>query len=113
MAAVAAVHLIHKWRVGPLDMAWGQPVILTSRSENRRGRVMNQIQKKFEVAIFNELVKKSVREAEKNRTGLSDDWADVHYIEVRADTAEGAKSKLYSRFPQARGFVILEVREMP
>lgn len=74
---------------------------------------MNQGQKKFEVAIFNELVKKSVREAEKNRTGLSDDWADVHYIEIRAETPESAKAKLYNRFPQARGFVIVEVREIP
>jgi hypothetical protein len=73
---------------------------------------MNQVQKKFEVAIFNEVVKKSVREAEKNRTGLSDDWADVHYIEVRAETADSAKAKLYNRFPQARGFVIVEVREI-
>ncbi len=68
--------------------------------------------KKYEVAIFNEIVKKSVREAEKNRTGLSDDWADVHYIEVSAETPEQAKAKLYNRFPQARGFVILEVREL-
>jgi hypothetical protein len=70
------------------------------------------VAKKFEVAIFNEIVKKSVREAEKNRTGLSDDWADVHYIEVNAETPEQAKARLYNRFPQARGFVILEVREM-
>jgi hypothetical protein len=70
------------------------------------------VPKKFEVALFNEVVKKSVREAEKNRTGLSDDWADVRYVEIRAETADAAKAKMYNRYPQARGFVILEVREI-
>lgn len=68
--------------------------------------------KRFEVAIYNEKVKKAVREAERNRTGLSDDWADTRYIEVRAETAEAAKQKMYARFPEQRGFVIVEVREL-
>lgn len=68
--------------------------------------------KRFEVAIFNEKVKKAVREAERNRTGLSDDWADTRYVEVRAETAESAKAKMYARFPEHRGFVVLEVREL-
>jgi hypothetical protein len=69
--------------------------------------------KRFEVAIFNQEVKKAVREAEKNRTGLSDDWADTRYIEVKADTADSAKAKILARYPEARGFVVLEVREIP
>lgn len=68
--------------------------------------------KRFEVALYNEKVKKAVREAERNRTGLSDDWADTRYIEVRAETAEAAKQKMHARFPEHRGFVILEVREL-
>lgn len=70
------------------------------------------IPKRFEVAIFNEEVKKSVREAEKNRTGLSDDWADTRYIEVKADTPESAKAKILVRYPAARGFVVVEVRQL-
>jgi len=68
--------------------------------------------KKFEVAIFNEIVKKSVLEGDPNKTGLSDDWADVRYVEVNAETPELARSRLHIRYPASRGFVILEVRQL-
>lgn len=68
--------------------------------------------KRFEVAIYNEHVKKSVREGDPNRTGFSDDWADVRYIEVRADDPETAKRRLQGRYPASRGFVILDVRQL-
>ena len=68
---------------------------------------------RFEVAIYNEAVKKSVREAEPNRTGLSDEWADTRYIEIRADTAETARRRVLSRYPEHRGFVVVEVRQLP
>ena len=67
---------------------------------------------RFEVAIYNETVKKSVREADPNRTGLSDDWADTRYIEVTADSADAARRRIHSRYPEKRGFVILEVRQL-
>jgi hypothetical protein len=70
-------------------------------------------QHRYEVAIYNELVKKSVREADPNKTGLSDDWADTRYIEIRAQTPDEAKRRVYSRYPERRGFVIVEVRQMP
>lgn len=68
--------------------------------------------KKYEVAIYNETVKTAVREGEKNRTGLSDDWGDLRYIEVMAENPEQARAKLHNRFPEARGFVITEIREI-
>ena len=34
--------------------------------------------RKYEVGIYNETVKTALREGEKNRTGLSDDWGDMH-----------------------------------
>jgi len=68
--------------------------------------------KRYEVAIYNERVKQSVREGDPNKTGLSDDWADVRYIEVQAENPEMAKTRLYSRYPERRGFVILEVRQL-
>ena len=68
---------------------------------------------RFEVAIYNEAVKKSVREAEPNRTGLSDDWADTRYIEINAETEEAARRKVLARYPEHRGFVVLEVRKIP
>lgn len=68
---------------------------------------------RFEVAIFNEKVKKSVREAEPNRTGLSDDWADTRYIEMRAEDADAARRRVLARYPEHRGFVVVEVRQLP
>jgi hypothetical protein len=68
---------------------------------------------RYEVAIHNELVKKSVREADPNKTGLSDEWADTRYIEVRAETAEAAKRKILARYPEHRGFMVSEVRQLP
>jgi hypothetical protein len=73
---------------------------------------MNAQQHRFEVAIYNDAVKKSVREGDPNRTGLSDDWADTRYIEVKAETADMAKRKISARYPERRGFVILEVRQL-
>ncbi len=68
---------------------------------------------RFEVALHNETVKKSVREAEPNRTGLSDEWADTRYIEVKAESAEAARRKILARYPERRGFVVSEVRQLP
>ena len=68
---------------------------------------------RFEVAIFNEKVKKSVHEAEPNRTGLSDEWADTRYIEIKAATPDEARRKVLSRYPEHRGFVVAEVRQLP
>ena len=67
---------------------------------------------RFEVAIYNEEVKKSVREGDPNKTGLSDDWADTRYIEITADSPETAKRRVYARYPERRGFVVLEVRRI-
>lgn len=68
--------------------------------------------KKYEVAIFNQVVKDAVRAGEKNRTGLSDDWGDLHYIEINAETPDQARAKVHTRHPEARGFVITEIREV-
>lgn len=69
-------------------------------------------QHRYEVAIYNETVKKAVTEADPNRTGLSDDWADTRYIEVSAESADGARRRIHARYPEKRGFVIVEVRQL-
>ena len=68
---------------------------------------------RYEVSIYNEEVKKSVREGDPNRTGLSDDWADTRYLEVRAESPDIAKRKILARYPERRGFVVLEVKQLP
>lgn len=65
---------------------------------------------RFEVTIYNEKVKAAVYQAERNRTGLSDDWADLRYIEVQAASAEAARQKIEARHPATRGFVIVDVK---
>jgi hypothetical protein len=66
--------------------------------------------KRFELTIYNEIVKKSVLEGDPNKTGLSDDWADTRYVEVTADSDEQARRKLHHRYPESKGFVITECR---
>ena len=68
---------------------------------------------RYEVAIHNETVKKSVREGDPNKTGLSDDWADTRYVEVRAETQDAARRKILARYPEHKGFVVTDVRQMP
>lgn len=66
---------------------------------------------KFEVAIFNQQVREKVREGERHRD-LSDDWADVHYIEVEAEDVSAARAKIQRKYPAERGYVIESVTSM-
>ena len=68
--------------------------------------------KKYEVGIYNETVKTALRQGERNRTGLSDDWGDMHYLEINAETPDQARAKIHARHPEARGFDITEIREI-
>ena len=66
--------------------------------------------KRYEVSIYNHAVKESVQHGDPNKTGFSEDWADVRYVEVRAESEEMARTRLHSRYPESRGFVIVDVR---
>ncbi len=61
--------------------------------------------KTFEAAIYNEEVRRLIQEGSKHRD-LSDDWADTHYIEVRAADILIARAKIEARYPEIRGYVI-------
>ena len=65
-------------------------------------------QSKFEVGIYNREVEEKVREGEHHKQ-LSDDWADVHYFDVAAPTAEDARRKMLQKYPPERGYVITSV----
>jgi len=58
----------------------------------------------YEVAIYNELVKRAVQTGE--RAAYSDEWADVHYIEVSARDESDARRKILTKYPKERGFII-------
>jgi len=63
---------------------------------------------KFEIGIYNAEVRKLVKEGQRHRN-LTDDWADIHYIDVEAETAEDARHKITRKYPSERGFVIASV----
>ena len=60
---------------------------------------------KYEIAVYNEEVRKLVREGKRHRR-LRDDWADVHYIEIEADNEASARTKASTRYPSEQGYVI-------
>jgi hypothetical protein len=37
---------------------------------------------------------------------LSDDWANINYLEIRADSEQQARSKASSKYPPNQGYVI-------
>ena len=61
--------------------------------------------KKFEAAVYNQEVRRLVQEGSKHRN-LDDEWADMHYIEVRANDIHGARAKVEARFAEDAGYVI-------
>ena len=64
--------------------------------------------RKFEAAIHNETVRRLVNSGERHHH-LDDAWADTHYVEIRADTADDARSRLTRRYPSDQGYVIEEI----
>jgi hypothetical protein len=58
----------------------------------------------YEVAVYNDLVKRAV--ADGDHADYSDDWADVHYIEISARNEADARRKILSKYPKERGFII-------
>ena len=64
----------------------------------------------YEVAVYNKAVRDAMKEGERHPF-LKDDWADIHWIEVRAYTPAAARQKIEVRFPSARGYVITDIQE--
>ena len=65
----------------------------------------------FEVILFNEQVRAKVREGEHHRT-FTDDWADAHYIEIKASDEGAAMRKVHDKYAAADGFVIEGISEV-
>ena len=43
---------------------------------------------------------------------LKDEWADTHWIEVRAYTEAAARQKIEVKYPPHRGYVITDIQEI-
>jgi hypothetical protein len=65
----------------------------------------------FEVGVFNSSVRKAV-ESGRRHPDLADDWAEIHYLEIRAPDGDAAKAKIEKRYPPANGYVVTEVRQV-
>ena len=64
---------------------------------------------KFEVIVYNKAVREKVKEGERHRQ-FTDDWADLHYIEIDANTETNARERAESQYPSSKGFVIESVQ---
>ena len=65
----------------------------------------------FEVAVYNAEVRACVADQRRHRD-LSDDWADIHCIEIEAEDEAHALDKAQRRYPDRRGYVIEAVTEI-
>ena len=67
-----------------------------------------ELSKKFEVALYNKEVRLLVRQGDKHDR-LRDDWADVHYIEIRGRDENDVRRKIEARYPEEEGFIVEQV----
>ncbi|MGB0554335.1 MAG: hypothetical protein ACPGQV_17485 [Alphaproteobacteria bacterium] len=71
---------------------------------------MNQQAVTYEVAVFNQAVRDAMEDGERHPF-LKDDWADIHWIDVRAYTPGAARQKIEVRYPSFRGYVVTDIQE--
>lgn len=64
--------------------------------------------KLFEAAVFNKDVLNLLKDGERHKD-LSDDWANTHYFEIKAQTLEDAWDKARRKWRSSHGFVIKAV----
>jgi hypothetical protein len=63
---------------------------------------------RFEVGVFNAEVRAALKDGERHKE-LHDEWADIHYIEVRAPDQGEARARIERRYPPALGYVVTGV----
>ncbi len=59
----------------------------------------------FEVGVFNKEVREALAEGGRHRN-LSDDWADMHYVTIKADDEASARQAARRKYPAERGYVV-------
>ena len=65
----------------------------------------------FEFAVYNAEVRQKVADGERHKR-FTDDWTDLHYIEIEADNEEQARALVDFIYPSVQGFVIDEILEI-
>lgn len=69
---------------------------------------LREEQKRFEVVIYNRIVRDLVERNESHKD-LKDEWSENHYQEILASSAEDALRKIEIRYPAKKGFVVEKV----
>ncbi len=65
----------------------------------------------FEIGVFNSEVRQMVAEGDHHRR-YTDDWADMRYIEIRAENEDVARATFETRHPKSQGFVLDSITEI-
>lgn len=60
---------------------------------------------KYEVAVYNEEVRRILKQGDKHEF-LDDDWANIHYLEISANGEQEARAKVNTKYPPDQGYVI-------
>ena len=66
---------------------------------------------KFEVAIYNQQVRDKVAEGDSHEY-YADEWADLHFIEISAESEDHVRSQVNGRHPFKSGFIIESIENI-
>jgi len=66
---------------------------------------------KYDVGVYNQQVRDTIAEGDRHPR-LDDKWADIHYFEINAPSAEAARKKTATSRPPWQGYVIESVDEI-
>ena len=66
---------------------------------------------RFEVGVYNQQVRDLVRNGQSHQN-LTDDWAERHIIEVKANDKDAAMARIRARYPEHSGFVVSDVLQL-
>jgi hypothetical protein len=62
--------------------------------------------KLYEVGIYNKFVRERLRIGEDPPQGLSEEWDEVHYFDIKAENETQAITKALFAHPAKSGFVV-------
>lgn len=63
---------------------------------------------RYEIGVYNRKVRELVQMGDSHKN-LDDSWADIHYVDVHADSETDARLKVSRRYPERDGYVIESV----
>jgi len=71
---------------------------------------MDRMVRQFEIGVFNKTVRDAIANGDPVR-GLDRQWADVHWVTIRASSKDRAQRQAEAKYPPENGYVIIEVIE--